>query len=68
MALHFAVAGLMASRGHYVDEVNGNENLRWTIHGPAAKGVIACSYIFTGFYGLTWVSLPTFPLIGADMS
>lgn len=55
MALHFAIAGLMASDGHYVDSVNGNSNLRWEIHGPAAKGVIACSYIFVGVYGLTWV-------------
>lgn len=55
MALHFAIAGLMASRGHHVDQVGDNKNLRWEIKGPAAKGVIACSYIFVGFYGLTWV-------------
>lgn len=54
MALHFAIAGLMASYGSPVDEVDGNRNLRWEIHGPAAKGVIACSYIFTGVYGLSW--------------
>lgn len=55
MALHFAIAGLMASRGHYVDQVGDNPNLRWVIKGAPAKGVIACSYIFVGFYGLTWV-------------
>ncbi|KUL87618.1 hypothetical protein ZTR_05931 [Talaromyces verruculosus] len=54
MACHFAIAGLMANYGHYVNEVNGNSNLRWSIDGAPAKGVIACSYIFVGFYGLTW--------------
>lgn len=55
MALHFAIAGLMATDGHFVPDVNGNSNLRWEIHGASAKGVIACSYIFVGVYGLTWV-------------
>lgn len=55
MALHFAIAGLMATDGHFVPSVNGNSNLRWEIHGASAKGVIACSYIFVGVYGLTWV-------------
>lgn len=45
MALHFATAGLMATYGEPVDSVDGNANLRWEIHGTAAKGVIACSYI-----------------------
>lgn len=54
MVLHFTIAGIMASEGHYVDEVNGNSNLRWEIAGAAGKGVIACSYIFVGIYGLTW--------------
>ncbi|BDD59075.1 hypothetical protein MAP00_004313 [Monascus purpureus] len=54
MILHYTIAGLMASHGHYVDEVQGNRNLRWEIHGAPAKGVIACSYIFTGIYGFTW--------------
>jgi hypothetical protein len=53
--LHFTIAGLMASKGHFVPEVNGNPNLRWVISGPPSKGVIACSYIFVGIYGLTWV-------------
>lgn len=55
MALHYAIAGTMATYGHYADSVNGNENLRWVIAGAPGKGVIACSYIFTGIYGLTWV-------------
>lgn len=55
MALHYAIAGTMATYGHYADSVNGNENLRWVIAGSPGKAVIACSYIFTGIYGLTWV-------------
>ncbi|KAI1342569.1 putative MFS glucose transporter [Xylariaceae sp. FL0016] len=54
MALHFAVAGLMAVNGHHVDSINGNEILKWELFGPASKGVIACSYIFVGIYGFTW--------------
>ncbi|XHG08896.1 hypothetical protein AWENTII_011986 [Aspergillus wentii] len=54
MICHFAIAGLMATYGHYVDEVNGDANLRWIIKGPAGKGVIACSYIFVAIYGFTW--------------
>ncbi|KAL5337464.1 general substrate transporter [Aspergillus crustosus] len=54
MALHFAIAGTMAVYGHPVDEINGNANLKWEINGAAGKGVIACSYIFVGIYGLTW--------------
>ncbi|KAI1083688.1 putative MFS glucose transporter [Whalleya microplaca] len=54
MALHFAIAGLMANYGHPVDSIEGNANLRWEIFGPASKGVIACSYIFVGIYGFTW--------------
>ena len=57
MILHYAIAGLMATDGHYVDDVQGNKNLRWVIGGAPAKGVIACSYIFTGIYGFTWVRL-----------
>jgi hypothetical protein len=57
MALHFTIAGLMANYGHYVNAVNGNQNLRWEISGAAAKGVIACSYIFVGIYGFTWVGV-----------
>lgn len=60
MALHFGIAAIMATRGHYVDSVNDNANLRWEIAGAPGKGVIACSYIFTGVYGLTWVSLLLF--------
>jgi MFS family permease len=66
---HFTVAGLMASYGHHVDSINGNSILRWKVdNNTAAKGIIAVSYIFVGFYGLTWapcgwiVSSEVFPL------
>ncbi|KAL1311370.1 hypothetical protein AAFC00_001540 [Neodothiora populina] len=53
---HFAIAGTMASYGHYVDSVDGNANLRWALPegSSASTGVIAVSYIFVGIYGLTW--------------
>lgn len=54
--LQFAIAGIMASYGHYVTNIDGNYNLRWTLPSgsSASTGVIACSYIFVGIYGLTW--------------
>ena len=51
----------MATYGHHADSVNGNANLRWVIAGAPGKAVIACSYIFTGIYGLTWVSPEALP-------
>ena len=55
MILHYAIAGVMASYGNPVDEIDGNKNLRWEIKGAPGKAVIALSYIFVGVYGLTWV-------------
>jgi uncharacterized membrane protein (DUF485 family) len=55
MAVHFIIAGIMASKGHPVASVNGNANLTWEIKGSPGMAVIAFSYIFTGIYGLTWV-------------
>lgn len=52
--LHFASGGVMASYGHYVDAVDGNEILKWSIDGAPAKAVIALAFIFVGVYGLTW--------------
>lgn len=64
--LHFIVGALMASYGHQVDSIDGNEILTWEIESTsAAKGVIACCYIFVGVYGITWVS---FALRQLDMS
>lgn len=54
-ALHFAVAGLMASYGHHVDSIPGASNIKWQVTGPPAKGIIACSYLFVACYGFTWV-------------
>lgn len=55
--LHFIVGALMASYGHEVDSIDGNAILTWQIESTAAaKGVIACCYIFVGVYGITWVS------------
>jgi hypothetical protein len=48
----------MASYGHHVDSINGNTILRWKVdNNTAAKGIIAVSYIFVGFYGLTWAPI-----------
>lgn len=55
MIVHFIIAGVMASKGNPVPNVNGNANLTWEIKGSAGMAVIAFSYIFTGIYGLTWV-------------
>ncbi|KAI9836644.1 MAG: hypothetical protein M1819_001278 [Sarea resinae] len=54
---NFCVAGLMASKGHKVTHVGNATNIKWELHGPYAKGVIACSYLFVACYGFTWVSL-----------
>lgn len=56
-ALNFAVAGLMATGGNSVTNVDGNFNIKWQVHGSYATGVIACSYLFVAFYGLTWVCI-----------
>ena len=52
--IHFATAGVMAVHGMPVDGVPGIPNLRWSIEGAPARGVIALSYIFVGVYGFTW--------------
>lgn len=52
--LHFIIAADMATLGHHVDEVNGNDSLKWEINGAPGKAMIAMSYIFVGVYGLTW--------------
>jgi hypothetical protein len=44
-----------ASQGRHVDQVDGNENLKWEVSGASGKAVIALSYIFIGVYGATWV-------------
>ncbi|KAJ5220646.1 High-affinity glucose transporter [Penicillium citrinum] len=54
MVIHFIIAGVMASRGHSVTNIDGNYNLTWEIKGSSGMAVIAFSYIFTGVYGFTW--------------
>ncbi|GLI76638.1 hypothetical protein PoHVEF18_004912 [Penicillium ochrochloron] len=54
MVIHFVIAGVMASKGHPVPDVNGNANLTWSIKGSSGMAVIAFSYIFTSVYGFTW--------------
>jgi hypothetical protein len=44
-------------QGRHVDQVDGNENLKWEVSGASGKAVIALSYIFVGVYGATWVRL-----------
>ncbi len=53
----FATAGLLANYGHYVPNVEGNENVRWSVSGPPSKAVIACSYLFVASFAITWVYL-----------
>lgn len=49
----FAVAGLMASYGHYWGD-SGNSVVRWKVQGHASKAVIACSYLFVASFAPTW--------------
>lgn len=57
MILHYTTAGVMATYGVPVDQVDGNTNLRILINGAPGKAVISLSYIFTGIYGLTWAPI-----------
>lgn len=59
MMIHFIIAGIMATKGKPVSNVNGNYNLTWSIKGASGMAVIAFSYIFTGIYGFTWVRTPS---------
>ncbi|KEY73775.1 hypothetical protein S7711_03083 [Stachybotrys chartarum IBT 7711] len=52
--LHFATGAIMATRGYPVDEIDGNDILRWQVEGPPATAIVALAYIFVGVYGLTW--------------
>ncbi|KAH0421013.1 hypothetical protein CcaCcLH18_13676 [Colletotrichum camelliae] len=55
--IHFTTGAVMASYGHAVHSVDGNDILKWSIQGPPAKAVIALCYIFVGVYGLTWAPI-----------
>lgn len=57
MALHFAVGGLLATYADPVDSIDGDTTLRMKIpqsNGGAAKGVIACCYLFVCAFGGSW--------------
>ena len=48
----------MATYGHHVDSVDGNDILKWSISGAPAKSVIALAYIFVGVCKSTIRSQP----------
>lgn len=51
----FAEAGLFATYGKHVTDVGGDTNIRMLVeHPPAAKAIIACSYLFVASFGPTW--------------
>ncbi|VDC00637.1 unnamed protein product [Peniophora sp. CBMAI 1063] len=50
----FTVAGLLAGYGHYVDSVDGNEDVKWVVTGPPSKGVIAACYLFVAAFAVSW--------------
>ncbi|KZF26921.1 general substrate transporter [Xylona heveae TC161] len=52
----FADAGLLATYGHYAgpNGVGGIKEASWSVHGPPAKAVIACSYLFVASFAPTW--------------
>lgn len=57
MTLHFAVAGILATYGKPVDNIDGDDTLRIEIpqdQSSAAKGVIACCYLFVISFGMSW--------------
>ena len=51
----FTVAGLLAGYGHYVDSVDGNEDVKWVVTGSPSKGVIAACYLFVAAFAVSWV-------------
>lgn len=55
-AFVFAVGGLLATYGKYVDQVGDNTNIHITLEGQfgPSRGVLVCSYLFTMVYSLTW--------------
>lgn len=54
--LHFTMAAVMATNGHPVPGgLEGTPTVTWTLYaGRASQAIIACSYIFTATYALTW--------------
>ena len=57
MAFQFAVGGLLGSYGVHTDSVGGNDTVRILIpdeHKDAARGVIACCYLFVCSFACSW--------------
>ena len=54
---HFAIGGLLATYGKPIDNFQGNDTVKIQIpkkNKKAAKGVIACSYLFVCSYACSW--------------
>lgn len=52
----FTVSGVMASYGHKVPGgLDGSKTVTWVVDNKAAaRGIIACAYIFVATYATTW--------------
>lgn len=51
----FATGGIMGQYGHYVPGgIDGVKAVSWSVTGPPAKGVIACTYLFVASFAPTW--------------
>ncbi|KAK9479320.1 general substrate transporter [Lipomyces japonicus] len=49
------VGGIMGGYGHYVPDVNGNTEIRWSVDNrSAAYAIIACNYLFVASFAPTW--------------
>lgn len=57
MAWQFAIGGLLATYSEPVDNLGGNETVKIRVppeHNDAAKGVIACCYLFVVSFACSW--------------
>ncbi|EGV62378.1 general substrate transporter [Yamadazyma tenuis ATCC 10573] len=57
MGLHFAVGAILAVYANPVDNIDGDDTLKLEIpdsRKAAAKGVIACCYLFVCAFGTSW--------------
>ncbi|KAK9315913.1 general substrate transporter [Lipomyces starkeyi] len=51
----FLVGGIMGQYGHYVDSLNGNSEIKWTVpNRSAAQSIIAFNYLFVGTFAPSW--------------
>lgn len=57
MVWQFAISGILATYAEPISEVNGNDTVRLRIpedEKPAARGVIACCYLFIVAFAPSW--------------